>query len=188
MKFLGIILGLFLFLLVISPHVYAQEAISLPTQGITPTQIPTPTTVSYELPYSGLVPGSTLYPLKALRDKILEIFITDPAKKSNFYLLQADKRMSASLTLFESNKDVLAETTLSKGQNYLEKSINNAVVAKESQRNIMDILPKLKASSAFQKQEIEKLTKVKKGETGQKLTEDYKRAEYLQKRVEEIKP
>lgn len=172
----------------ISPHVYAQEAISLPTQGITPTQIPTPTAVNYELPYSGLLPGSTLYPLKAIRDKILELFISDPIKKSNFYLLQADKRMSASLTLFELNKDVLAETTLSKGQNYLEKSINNAIKAKNSQKNISDVLAKIKMSAAFQKQEIGKLIKVTKGEAGQKLTEDYKRAQDLQKRAEEVKP
>lgn len=188
MKYLKVFLSLFFFLIVICPNAYAQEVISLPTQSITPTPIPTPISVSYELPYPGLLPGSTLYPLKAIRDKILELFISDYTKKSNFYLLQADKRMSASLTLFELNRDVLAETTFSKGQNYLEKSIDNVVAAKNSQKNISDILAKIKMSAAFQKQEIGKLIKVTKGEAGQKLTEDYKRAQDLQKRAEEVKP
>lgn len=188
MKLIRVFLILFFFLTLVFPRAYAQEVspISLPTESITPSPTPTPAAVRYELPYSGLLPGSALYPLKALRDKILELVITDPTKKSNFYLLQADKRMSASLTLFELNKDTLAETTLSKGQNYLEKSINTISV-KNSQKNIGDILPKIKMSAAFQKQEIGKLVKAKKGETARKLKEDYKRAENLQKRAEEIK-
>ena len=155
---------------VILPQAYAQESdelmnsvgeIPIPTTSLTPS--PQPTTVSYELPYPGILPGSPLYSLKALRDKLMEIFISDPLKKSSFYLLQADKRLAAGLILYERGDIIVAETTISKGQNYLEKSINKMIEAKNSQHNVSDVFAKIKSSSAKQRQELERLSKKAKG-------------------------
>src|SRR3989344_6584615 len=113
-----------LFFVIFSPKVYAQEDIVLPSISITPT--PSVDLPKYDLPYPGILPGNFLYNLKALRDRIMEGLISDPTKKSGFYLLQADKRLSASLMLFDRGENALAETTLSKSQNYLEKALVKA--------------------------------------------------------------
>ncbi len=49
-------------------------------------------TIEYALPYPGLLPDSPLYILKAIRDRIIEVLISDTMKKANFELLAADKR------------------------------------------------------------------------------------------------
>ena len=191
-KFLIILIFL---TIVILPQAYAQESdrlmnqvekIPIPTTSLTPS--PQPTTVSYELPYPGILPGSPLYSLKALRDKLMEIFISDPLKKSSFYLLQADKRLAAGLILYERGDIIVAETTISKGQNYLEKSINKMIEAKNSQHNVSDVFAKIKSSSAKQRQELERLSKKAKGDEAKKLIADYKRSQQLEKRVSEFNP
>ncbi|MEK9175951.1 MAG: DUF5667 domain-containing protein [Patescibacteria group bacterium] len=182
-----ILLTILFFIIIIPGSVYAQEDLSIPTQGITPSPTPLPTIINYELPYPGLLPGSPLYSLKAIRDRVLELFTSDPLKRSNFYLLQADKRLASAISLFVLNKDEVAETTLSKGQNYLEKSLENAQEAKKRGKNISDILAKIRMSSAKQKEQILIISKTSKGEIQQKLLQDLKRAEDLQKRAERVK-
>lgn len=185
-----IIFSIFFFLFLLPHQVFAQEGSKLliPTESISPTPSIGPTIVNYELPYPGILPGSPLYSLKALRDKIIEIFISDPLKKSNFYLLQADKRLASGISLFDLDKGELGETTISKGQNYLEKSIDNVILAKSSQKNISDILAKIRMSSAKQKEQILLLTSSSAGDTKKRLLQDLKRAEELQKRAEAVKP
>ena len=101
MKTIGTILAsLIFFLIIVASPVYAQtESIPIPTGSITPS--PTPVMIDYQLPYPGILPGSPLYSIKMLRDRIMEFFISDHVKKSNFYLLQADKRVASALMLFE---------------------------------------------------------------------------------------
>lgn len=187
MKFAKIILILLPFLLLARP-VFAQQDILIPTTQITPTPSIASQTLTYDLPYPGLLPGNPLYTLKAIRDKIDEILISDPSKKTEFYLLQADKRLAASLVLFNMGKATLGETTLSKSQNYLEDSINEVIRAQKSQENENDILAKIKRSSEKQIIEIKMLIKQNKGETGQRLEGDLKRAQDLQNRANQINP
>ena len=89
-KFLIILIFL---TVVILPQAYAQESdelmnsvgeIPIPTTSLTPST--QPTIVLYELPYPGILPGSPLYILKVIRDKIIETLTQDSLKKSNFYL------------------------------------------------------------------------------------------------------
>lgn len=176
------------FLIIVSSPVYAENSTIVPTEGISPTPTITPTTINYPLPYPGILPGSPLYSLKALRDKIVEVLTSDLTKKSNLYLLQADKRLAASLILFGRGDQVNAETTLSKGQNYLEKSLNQAQQAKESQYDVLDVTAKIRMSSTKQKEEIGKLVDKTKGEIQQKLKGDYQRAQVLEKRASQFKP
>ena len=166
---------------------FAQEvSLPIPTDAISPSPIPTP--VNYELPYPGVLPGSPLYTIKVLRDKINEIFMKSSIRKSNFYLLQADKRLAASIELFKDGKGEIGEETLSKSLNYLDKSIDKMEEAKKSQENVSDIYGKIKTSSAKQKEEIEKLRKNANGEEAKKLMIDYQRAQEIQNRVDAFKP
>lgn len=111
-----VVLSFFVFL----PSVFAQEELKI--DPITPTPVPE---VEYALPYPGILPDNPLYSLKASRDRIISFFIADPVKKSEFDLLQADKRLQAGVFLLHKHHpDVdLAITTISKGQNYLEEAI-----------------------------------------------------------------
>ncbi|MDO8460651.1 MAG: DUF5667 domain-containing protein, partial [Nanoarchaeota archaeon] len=167
MKVIGTILtGLILFLIIVSSPVYAQyettpaKSIPIPTGSLTTS--PTPAVIDYQLPYPGILPGSPLYSLKMVRDRLLELFISDSLKKSNFYLLQADKRLGSSLMLFEKGDKKLAETTLSKGQKYLEKALDKAMEAKKSTKDVGDIFARIKNSATKQRQEIESLNKKSK--------------------------
>lgn len=173
------------FLVLLSPKVQAQAGIPMPS--FTPAPKSTDEPVQYELPYPGVLPGSFLYNIKVLRDKITETLISDSLEKSDFYLLQADKRLAASIVLSRKGDQVLAETTLSKGQNYLEKSLDKAFKARKENKDANEVTTRIKSSTSKQKQEIEKLIKSAKGEIVQKLKGDLRRAEELEKRVDQFK-
>ncbi len=73
-----------------------------PPAAVTPA--PVVPKVEYNLPYPGILPDHPLYFLKQLRDKILDFLITDPVKKAEFYILQADKRLSMGIALTDEKK------------------------------------------------------------------------------------
>lgn len=84
-----------------------------------------PITVEYALPYPGILPDHPLYALKRLRDYILERVIVEPVRKAEFYILQGDKRLQMGISLIDQQKFALAETTISKAEKYLEKSLQD---------------------------------------------------------------
>lgn len=179
---------IFLITFVFSTHAFAEEAdLIIPAESITPTPTIAPTNVNYSLPYPGILPGSPLYFLKAIRDRIVEMLISDPLKKSNYYLLQADKRLAASIALFEKGDRERAEITISKGQNYLEKSLDKALDAKAAKQDIGEILSRIKTSSAKQKEEIKVLIEKSDGQIKDKLENNYKRAGELYDRANQIR-
>src|SRR3989338_3347246 len=57
--------------------------------------------IQYNLAYPGILPDNPLYKLKQLRDKITNFLISDPKKKVEFYLLQADKGILATAMLID---------------------------------------------------------------------------------------
>ncbi len=67
-------------------------------------QAPLPTPSNYALPYPGMLPDHPLFFLKQIRDRVMELLISDPIKKAEFYLLQADKRLSMALMYDEGKK------------------------------------------------------------------------------------
>ncbi|MBI4097723.1 MAG: hypothetical protein HY426_01670 [Candidatus Levybacteria bacterium] len=186
-----IFLTFIFFIVLITSPVYAKtglaptESIPIPTQSLSPS--PTPVMIDYQLPYPGILPGNPLYSLKMIRDRIMEFLISDPLKKSNFYLLQADKRLASSLMLFEKGEEKLGQTTLSKGQKYLEKSLDKAIEAKESKKDIGDIFARIKNSATKQKQEIEKLG-AKSKDMEQKLKGDLLKIQSIEKRADILTP
>ncbi len=189
-----IIPGIIFFIILVSSPAKAQvievttkptESIPMPTTSLTPS--PIPTTVEYQLPYPGILPGSPLYSIKMIRDRIVEFLTTDSVKKANFYLLQADKRTASALMLYEKGDDKMAETTLTKAQKYLEKSLVKAQEAKNSGKDVGDIFARIKDSSTKQKQEIENLSGKSK-EKGKSLTDDLKKIKNLEKSADQLKP
>jgi hypothetical protein len=110
--------------------------------------------VQYDLPYTGILPDSPLYFLKALRDNVLALFITDPLKKAEYELLMADKRLGGAEALLAKDKDALAITTLSKSGNYFYQAIGQAAIAKRQGENVNDVVSKLVTASIKHQQVI----------------------------------
>lgn len=102
---------------------------------------------SYELPYPGLLPDSPLYFLRVTRDRVVGFLISDPLKKTEYNLLQADKRLNAGIYLFNKGKVELAVSTISKAENYFEKAIESMKIAKMQGIDIKEIGSKLLESS-----------------------------------------
>jgi len=180
-----IFLILIVFLIIFSTPTFAKTEIPMPTVSTTPS--PVLEMIDYQLPYPGILPGSPLYSLKMVRDRIIELLISDPLKKANFYILQADKRVASSLLLFEKGNNSLGQSTISKGQNYLEKSLERAIAAKNSGKDVGDTFSQIKNSATKQRQEIEVLGNKSK-EIERMLSGDLLRIQEFEKRVEEIKP
>ena len=110
--------------------------------------------VQYDLPYTGILPDNPLYFLKALRDNVLGLLITDPAKKAEYDLLMADKRLGGAEVLLSKDKDDLAITTLSKSGNYFYQAIGQADIAKRQGEDVNNIVSKLVTASIKHQQVI----------------------------------
>lgn len=115
--------------------------------------------VDYELPYPGLLPDSPIYFLKIMRDKMAGFLISDPLRKAEFNLLQADKRLNAGIYLFNSHgrndstekkekKINLAISTISKAGNYFGESIQKVKEARSEGMQTREITNKLINSSS----------------------------------------
>jgi len=131
----------------------APTPIAKTVSALTPT--PTPT-IDYVLPYpGGILPDSFLWYLKAARDKFQYIITTESMKKADLALLYSDKRLGASLTLFQNKKPDVAASTLTKGEKYLEEAANEEVAARKAGINTNDFLIKLANASLKHRQIIE---------------------------------
>ncbi len=119
---------------------------SVLAQTPTPSASPSANKVDYALPYPGMLPDNALYPLKMLRDRILDFFIQDPVKKTEFLILMADKRLAAGETLINFGKIDLGASTISKGENYLWRAVETASGASKQKAATGSLLDKLQNS------------------------------------------
>lgn len=142
--------------------------------------------VQYALPYPGILPDNPLYLLKALRDNIGNLLITDPLKKSDYELLLADKRLGAANALIAKNNVDLAITTLSKAENYFELAVQQAALAKSQGENTDEILGRLLTASEKHQLVIYKMGQQVKGDARQVLGVSQQRALNFQKSVEQL--
>lgn len=152
------------FLLTFPKIQFAETQDNRGLKMIAPTPAPFEKPVDYQLPYPGLLPDNPLYPLKAIRDKLVSFFVSDPLRKANLDLLNADKRLNASLYLFNSVKQNekkinLAISTISKAENYFEQAISKTREAKRQGMDTADILRRLSESSKKHKEVIRYLAK-----------------------------
>lgn len=118
-------------------------------------------TVEYAMPYPGLLPDSPFYGLKMLRDRVVEMLISDPLKDAEFELLQSDKRVGAGIYLI--NKDTkkanLALATISKGEAYFRKALTDAKSAKTQGYPIKTLVAKMHISSRKQQELLTDIAK-----------------------------
>lgn len=126
----------------------AASASSQEVVAILPTLIP-----EYQLPYPGLLPDNPLYFLKTFRDRIIDFLVSSPLKKAELDLLQADKRLAASIELAAEGKYDLAESTISKGENYFDDAVSKAKEAKKQGMDTKGVYAKL-ALSAQKHQDV----------------------------------
>ena len=146
---------------------------------------------SYELPYPGLLPDHPLYFIKMLRDRIIGFFISDPIKKAEFDILQADKRLNGAVYLFykkSSEKDELAISTISKGQNYFSDALVKIKLAKQQGINISDINTKLKASLKGHRLTLKNLESKVSKKTKEELIVSQEKIKDLEKQANSINP
>ncbi len=120
--------------------------------------------VDYELPYPGLLPDNPLYVLKVTRDRIISFLISDPLKKAEFDLLQADKRLNAGIYLLNSvsqneKRINLAISTISKAENYFGEALENIKIAGMQGIDITEMGNKLMNSSKKHQEILSSLEK-----------------------------
>lgn len=129
-----------------SENVMASPTVTVEGEQVAGSKSAEPMVQDYTLPYPGILPDNPLYFLKTLRDRMIIFFISDPLKKSAFYLLQSDKRLASSWYLLkkDAKHSDLALSTLSKSTNYLSLAIDEAKSAKDAGQETGDILGKLK--------------------------------------------
>ncbi len=175
--FLAIAIG---FSLIFSPlfsgQLYAQ--VVLEASGSARTQ---PAHVQYDLPYPGILPGHPLYVLKVLRDRLVGFLINDSLKKAEFSLLQSDKKLFASMMLFEEQSDdQLALDTLSKSINYMHTAVSEADRAQTMGKDTGPIAGQIKDSV---KKHIEVMKNLMTSEQPQKknIEQELKRLQLIEK-------
>jgi len=114
------------------------------------------TDINYSLPYPGLLPDNPLYVLKAVRDKIVSMLISDPKSKAEFDLLQADKRLSGAFVLSKQYpvKGQLVVDTISKGENYFSFALGQAKLAHDQGVEVNGLLDQLENAAGKHEQVI----------------------------------
>lgn len=181
--FLSFVLGL-VFLIFLPQNIFA---LIKETPTPTPTASPSAQKVDYVLPYPGILPDHVLYPLKMLRDKILDFLTREPIKKTEFLILMADKRLGAGKTLTDFGKVNLGESTISKGEKYLERAINKAEEARQQGKNINGIMEKLDRSVRKHIEVLEEVLEKAPEEARPGLTNALEKAQKGYQKVLELK-
>lgn len=164
---LGFFILLTLFSIFIPPQIRAQTKI---TSTLAPTETlagePMEATQSsevkeeYSLPYPGILPDNPLHFLKALRDRIILMLISDPVKEAEFNLLTSDKRIYAAQLLSDKGKGELSVSTLSKSNNYFHNAVSSAAEAKKMGKDIDTVLHNMKKSIVKHQEVLSLMEKV----------------------------
>lgn len=170
-------------------HVSAQTRESA-SPSLTPSldATGTPTKIEYELPYPGVLPGNPLYYLKAFRDKLVSLLISDPLKKAEYDLLNSDKRLAMGAALVRAGKHELAVETISKGNNYFEEALSSLQKARASSEDTSALLGRMALAVKKHEEVVVDLETKLAGREREKLVYERKRlAKYdatLQKLLE----
>lgn len=104
--------------------------------------------VDYYLPYPGVLPDSPLYKLKTIRDRVRLWATWDKQAKAKAQLLLADKRINAATVLAEGGKVSLGVSTATKGEKYLEESVNLAAEMVKEGKDVKSLLLTLGKATA----------------------------------------
>ncbi len=121
------------------PTAYAQSADTLltydneasPSGSVEAAELST-----YVLPYPGILPDHPLYFLKAFRDRIVELLISDPVRKAEFYVLQSDKWLNTALFTKEAKKTEYLERSLRYAVDFERRAVSALEGVKQSGKQI----------------------------------------------------
>ncbi|MBI4084611.1 MAG: hypothetical protein HY431_01770 [Candidatus Levybacteria bacterium] len=168
--------------ILLSPAVIAnEETPSQKTTEVSTESAMQKQEVEYTLPYPGILPDNPFYFLKMLRDRFVGFLISDPLKKAEFNLLQADKRLASAIYLMQRpDKASLAEQTISKGENYFEEAVNKVREAKGEGMDTKDIERRLVSASRKHLQVLSNLEKKLKVQEREKFIQLEKRIQKIQ--------
>lgn len=146
-------------------------------------------TVDYELAYPGILPDHPFYVVKVIRDAITRFFISDSFKKAEFDLLQADKRLNAGYYLFlkGENQEKKAIETISKGENYFDNAIKEAVEAEKGGIDINGFWEKMFLSTKKHQEILNELMKKVSKENSVNLQNELKRVQNFEELVNKLK-
>jgi hypothetical protein len=126
---------------------------------------------NYVLPYPGILLDHPLYFLKNWRDQMLERVISDPVKKTEFYLLQSDKFLAMAIAFAEKGQWPNVITALERSNQFVEKTTASlaakpelpghlGVKARESQAKHLEVIAGF-MTRASESQIISKLSQIK---------------------------
>ena len=92
---------------------------------ITPEPEPTSTaSAEYILPYPGMLPDNPLYKLKIARDRLMLLFIRNPASRAEKYISLADRQLFEALKVAEKEKISLAVHTAFKAEHQMTLAVS----------------------------------------------------------------
>ncbi|MCL5970697.1 MAG: DUF5667 domain-containing protein [Patescibacteria group bacterium] len=163
---------------------FAQE--NTPVISVSLIPAPEAKQINYSLPYPGILPDNRLYFTKVIRDKLISLLISNPLKKAEFDLLVADKRLASGFYLTEKGNFKLAETTISKGENYFGEAIDKTREAKKQGMDISHVTQQLFDASEKHKEVIKGLEAKSPKDLKQSFHGLYKRMEGFEKEVNSL--
>lgn len=139
----------------------------------------------YQLPYSGILPDNPLYVLKTIRDRLIGFLISDPVKKAEFNLLQADKRLNASVQLIKKRKgkESLAESTASKAEAYFAQAVASTKEAKQQGMEVSGFAGRLLLAAAHHRKVLNESAASVGGSLGARFADLEKQVADLEKEV-----
>jgi len=150
-----------------------------------PTAVFAKQAVDYTLPYPGILPDNPLYTLKVVRDQVIGLLISDPLKKAEYDLLQADKRLASGVSLVKEGnaKYNLAVTTISKGENYFDEGIAKLALVGKQGIDVKSFASTMNTAAQKHVEVLQGLENQVNSSTKQDLIAQEKRVEAFEKRV-----
>jgi len=144
--------------------------------------------INYALPYPGLLSDNPLYVFKILRDAIVNFLISDPIKKADFNLLQADKRLNEGLMLFAKGeaKYKLGVAVIAKGESYFDEAIKQIEWARKQKKQTKSILENLYQSALKHEELLESLKSRLEGSMRKEIERQRQRASKHKEKVKEL--
>lgn len=173
-----IVFGLFILGVFLGSLVFAPVALTANFNSVA--------NVDYVLPYPGILPDNPLYFLKVARDNFVSFLVTNPVKKSFYYLLLADKRLASGKVLIETGKIDLGVTTIVSGEKYLSKAVDQFAVTNKNDAGYDDLKAKLRIASEKHLQVMEQLSARTSGDNLNRINAAIGEAQKDYSRVAEV--
>lgn len=170
---------------------FAIVLISLAFPAFTNAQVvsPRPSPVEYTLPYPGLLPDHPLYFLRALRDSIQKLLVSKPEEKADYYLLQADKAVSASSMLVQKPEThKLAGAVAIESQEYFSEALDSVEEAHTQGFGIQHITQRLIMASKKHQETLIGLQRAVGEEEKEVFDKAIQQAKQLEKKAKALLP